>query len=76
MKGLRMETNKRNAHYHQTKISSLDVIDDWDLDFYLGNTVKYIQRSKLKGQEENDIQKAIDYLILYKKKHFDKGESC
>jgi hypothetical protein len=66
-----MEKTNRNKHYHETKINSLEVIDDWGLDFYLGNTVKYIQRSKLKGSEEVDIQKAIDYLVLYQKKTFD-----
>ena len=72
MEGLMMKKVKRNKHYHTTKINSLDVVDDWKLDFYLGNTVKYIQRSKLKGSEEVDIQKAIDYLVLYQKKHFAK----
>ena len=67
-----MKKVKRNKHYLTTKINSLDVIDDWNLDFYLGNTVKYIQRSKLKGSEAVDIQKAIDYLVLYRDKNFTK----
>lgn len=52
------------AHYNDSKITPFDVIDDWDLDFYLGNTVKYIKRAGKKNGEsvKDDLEKAIDYL--------------
>ena len=50
------------SHYNQGKIEVIDVIEDWDLGFHLGNTVKYIARAKHKGNFERDIKKAIWYL--------------
>lgn len=51
-------------HYITTKISALDVVNDWKLDFYLGNTVKYIKRHELKGNPIQDLEKAVQYLQL------------
>lgn len=41
-----------------------DVIRDWDLNFNLGNAVKYISRNGRKKGESavKDLQKAIQYL--------------
>ena len=52
------------SHYNSTKISAFDVIDDWGLDFYVGNVVKYIQRAgkKENNSELQDLQKAQRYL--------------
>ena len=59
------------AHYcGDRKYQPWDVIMDWDLDFLLGNAVKYIARAGRKQQagmtmrqsEEQDLQKAIEYL--------------
>lgn len=52
------------AHYTTTKISALDVVNDWDLGFYLGNTIKYIKRYKLKGNPIQDLKKGIQYMQL------------
>ena len=52
------------AHYNDTAITALQVIDDWGLDFRLGNTVKYIARHKKKGTELADLRKAAEYLDL------------
>lgn len=38
------------------------VIMDWDLDFYLGNVVKYISRAGRKGDVIEDLKKAKQYL--------------
>jgi hypothetical protein len=40
------------------------VIDAWDLDFCLGNTVKYISRAGKKSPEKEleDLKKALWYL--------------
>ena len=42
----------------------IKVIEAWDLDFHLGNTVKYISRAGKKGtdKELQDLKKALWYL--------------
>lgn len=49
-------------HYNQGKFEVIDVINDWKLDFNLGNTIKYIARAKHKGKELEDLKKARWYL--------------
>jgi hypothetical protein len=49
-------------HYTFGTIEVIDVIEDWDLGFCLGNTVKYIARSPHKGTELQDLKKAAWYL--------------
>lgn len=49
-------------HYNQGKFEVIDVIEDWNLDFCLGNAVKYISRASHKGKLREDIMKAIWYL--------------
>lgn len=38
------------------------VIEDWDLDFYLGSAVKYISRAGRKDNAIMDLKKAIQYI--------------
>ena len=40
----------------------IEVIEAWDLDFHLGNTVKYISRAGKKDKELQDLKKALWYL--------------
>lgn len=42
----------------------IKVIEAWDLDFHLGNTVKYISRAGKKDQDKElqDLKKALWYL--------------
>ena len=50
---------------HYTKGRSfepIDVIEDWDLDYQMGNALKYISRAGRKGSLIADLQKAIFYL--------------
>lgn len=49
-------------HYHQSNIEAIEVIEDWDLGFNLGNVIKYIARYRHKGTPKEDLQKAIWYL--------------
>jgi hypothetical protein len=51
-----------SAHYQQLSPEPIDVIELWNLDFHLGNVVKYIARSKYKGNEKQDLEKALWYL--------------
>ena len=51
-------------YYNDTKITPLDVIDDWDLNFYLGNAIKYIKRAgKKEGNSRlQDLKKIKEYI--------------
>ena len=49
-------------HYTAGKYEVIDVIEDWDLNFRLANTIKYIARHKHKGKPLEDLEKALWYL--------------
>ncbi len=53
-------------HYggEDSPYEAIKVIEAWDLDFHLGNTVKYISRAGKKGtdKELQDLKKALWYL--------------
>lgn len=49
-------------HYTTGKIEVIDFIEDKQLGFHLGNSVKYIARSAFKGTELEDLKKARWYL--------------
>lgn len=49
-------------HYTTGSIEVIDFIEDQKLGFHLGNVVKYICRSRHKGQELQDLKKARWYL--------------
>lgn len=49
-------------HYTKGNYEVIEVIEDWKLDYHLGNAVKYIARAEHKGNLVTDLQKAIWYL--------------
>ncbi|HLR34551.1 MAG TPA: DUF3310 domain-containing protein [Tissierellales bacterium] len=49
-------------HYNKGEYEVIDVIEDWGLNFNLGNVIKYIARCNHKGNKVKDLQKAIWYL--------------
>lgn len=49
-------------HYNAHNIEVIDFIQDWELNFALGNAIKYICRAPYKGKQIEDIEKAIQYL--------------
>lgn len=49
-------------HYNADTITAFDVVKAWNLDFFLGNVAKYIQRRGRKGSELEDLKKAAAYL--------------
>lgn len=49
-------------HYNAGKIEVIDFIEDQSLGFNLGNAVKYTARAEHKGQDVEDLKKAIWYL--------------
>ena len=50
------------SHYNTGTIEVITVIEDWKLNFNLGNAVKYIGRCEHKNNKKEDIKKAIWYL--------------
>ena len=66
-KELNMEEDKKEMvdhpkHYNMGKYEVIDVIEDWELGFNLGNTVKYISRAGHKDNILQDLKKALWYL--------------
>ena len=59
-----ISTDKVNhpGHYNTGTIEVIEVIEDWKLNFNLGNAIKYIGRCEHKNNKEEDIKKAIWYL--------------
>jgi hypothetical protein len=53
-----------NPPHYQTDsgLQPIDVIEKFDLNFNLGNAIKYILRSGKKGNKRQDLEKAIYYL--------------
>ena len=51
-------------HYNPGIFEVINVIEAWDLDFHLGNAVKYIARAGKKDPDKTteDLQKAIWYI--------------
>ena len=60
------------SHYNDGKIEVIDYIEDKDMNFCLGNVIKYISRAgkKDKDAEIEDIKKALWYL----NRHLDRLE--
>lgn len=61
-------TNKENntvnhpKHYNKGQIEVIDFIEDQDLNFNRGNVLKYVSRAGMKGDELEDLEKALWYL--------------
>lgn len=49
-------------HYQGQKFEVIDIIDDFNLNFNLGNALKYLLRADKKGSRTTDLQKAIWYI--------------
>lgn len=49
-------------HYKSSKFEVIDIIEDYQLDFHLGNTIKYILRADKKENRLQDLAKARWYL--------------
>ena len=58
------------SHYTQGDYEVIDVIEDWGLNYHLGNVVKYVARCEHKGNKVKDLKKAIWYL----ERELSKGE--
>lgn len=49
-------------HYQGKNFEVIDIINDYSLNFELGNAIKYILRADKKGNKKQDLEKAIWYL--------------
>jgi hypothetical protein len=49
-------------HYQGNNFEVIDIINDYKLNFELGNAIKYILRAEKKGNKKQDLEKAIWYL--------------
>ena len=52
------------THYNMGRYEAIDVIEDWNLGFNLGNTIKYISRAGHKDKDKTmeDLEKSLWYL--------------
>jgi len=55
------------THYNKHNIQPWNIIDEYKLDYYKGNAIKYILRDKTNNIE--DIEKAIHYLEYWLELH-------
>lgn len=53
---------KNPSHYCFSKYEPKDVIREWNLNFNLGNTIKYVARAGKKDDIVQDLRKARQYL--------------
>jgi len=51
-------------HYKSKSMEVIDIIEEYDLDFKLGNTIKYILRAGKKdpSKYKEDLKKAVWYI--------------
>jgi hypothetical protein len=58
------ETVDHPDHYGgaDNPYEAIKVVEAWELDFYLGNVIKYVSRAGKKGDELEDLKKARWYL--------------
>lgn len=52
----------RPSYYNRGGIECIDVIRAWNLNFNLGNALKYICRAGFKENKEEDLKKAKQYI--------------
>lgn len=52
------------AHYNSGKVEVIEAIEDWKMDYHLGNAIKYIARAGKKDPRKfvEDLEKAIWYV--------------
>ena len=50
------------SHYNRGKYECIDIIEDLDLGYHLGNAFKYIYRAGHKGCPVQDLKKAVWFI--------------
>jgi hypothetical protein len=59
---IKVELVNSPLHYQGNRFEVIDIIDDFNLSFNTGNSIKYILRADKKGNQKQDLLKAIWYL--------------
>ncbi len=57
-----MNNNVDHPKHYNEGLEAIDVIESWDLNFNVGNVIKYMLRAPHKGDEVQDLEKAKWYL--------------
>jgi hypothetical protein len=59
-----MQEDKSNPQHYKNKVTPIDIIEMYDLNFSLGNVIKYVLRAgKKEGESDlDDLNKALWYL--------------
>ena len=57
-----MSNNVDHPNHYNEGIEAIDVIESWDLNFNVGNVIKYMLRAPFKGEQIQDLEKAKWYL--------------
>jgi hypothetical protein len=60
--GMKEMVNHPEHYQSKNGMEVIDVIESYELNFNLGNAVKYILRSGKKGKKSEDLMKAVWYL--------------
>lgn len=60
--GISMDSVNNPRHYNRGKIEVIDFIEDQQMNFNLGNVIKYVSRAGLKDDVVQDLSKAKWYL--------------
>ena len=55
-------SNVDHPKHYNKGIEAIEVIESWDLNFHVGNVIKYMLRAPHKGAEIQDLEKAKWYL--------------
>jgi hypothetical protein len=59
---IKVELVNSPLHYQGNRFEVIDIIDDFNLSFNTGNAIKYILRADKKGNQKQDLLKAVWYL--------------
>lgn len=61
---MKLDRNKQvgGSHYCKHKIQPWDIVEEYGLDFWEGNALKYLLRRKLGTPREMDLRKALHYI--------------
>ena len=58
-----MKENVNHPSHYNQGIEAIDIIESWELNFSLGNAIKYILRAPHKSNQLEDLKKASWYIL-------------
>jgi hypothetical protein len=59
---MQLNDNVDHPNHYNKGIEAIDVIESWNLNFNVGNVIKYMLRAPFKGEQIQDLEKAKWYL--------------